>query len=204
MPDAAEVTGSTGLPNPIVVGLGNPGERYALTRHNVGAMAVQDLAAADSVRLAPGRGQLGRVHSATTRIGDRRVVLATLSTFMNESGQAVAPLVRYYKTDPAALIVIHDELDLPYGTVRIKQGGGDNGHNGLRSVTRSLGTPDYVRIRVGIGRPSGLPDPADYVLRPFGPAERRDLGDVLIQASQAVSLLVLYGVSYTQNAVHGS
>lgn len=204
MPDAAAVTGSAGLDNPIVVGLGNPGERYALTRHNVGAMAVQDLAAADAARLAPGRGQLSRVHSATTRIGDRRVVLATLSTFMNESGQAVAPLVRYYKTEPAALIVIHDELDLPYGSVRIKQGGGDNGHNGLRSVTRSLGTPDYVRIRVGIGRPAGGQDPADYVLRPFGAAERRDLGDVLIQASQAVSLLVPYGVAYSQNALHGS
>lgn len=186
----------------VVVGLGNPGAGYAGNRHNVGAMVVAEIAADQRVLLKRGSGRLARVVSAATRLADRRVVLATLTTFMNESGQAVRPLLDYYKVDPLSLIVAHDELDLPFGTVRIKQGGGDNGHNGLRSVTQSLGTPDYVRIRIGIGRPVGRQAPADFVLHDFNSTERAELAAILDQAARAVSLILSGGVAHAQNDLH--
>lgn len=186
----------------VVVGLGNPGAGYAGNRHNVGAMVVAEIAADQRVLLKRGSGRLARVVSAATRLADRRVVLATLTTFMNESGQAVRPLLDYYKVDPLSLIVAHDELDLPFGTVRIKQGGGDNGHNGLRSVTQSLGTPDYVRVRIGIGRPVGRLAPADFVLRDFTAVERAELPAVLDQAARAVMMIIADGVEHAQNELH--
>ena len=186
----------------VVVGLGNPGPDYAGHRHNVGAMAVTVIAAAQGIALKRGRGRLARVVCSSTWVAGSRVLLATLTTYMNESGQAVRPLLDYYKADPGSAIVLHDELDLPFGTVRVKQGGGDNGHNGLRSITRSVHSPDYIRIRIGIGRPVGRQSPADFVLRDFSAAERTELPAILDQAAGAVSLIIAGGVGHAQNELH--
>ncbi|MDQ3715294.1 MAG: aminoacyl-tRNA hydrolase [Actinomycetota bacterium] len=186
----------------VVVGLGNPGPDYAGHRHNVGAMAVAAIASAQGIALKRGRGRLARVVCSSTRVAGSRVLLATLTTYMNESGQAVRPLLDYYKADPGSLIVLHDELDLPFGTVRVKQGGGDNGHNGLRSITRSVHSRDYIRIRIGIGRPVGRQSPADFVLRDFSAAERTELPAVLDQAAGGVSLIIAGGVGHAQNELH--
>lgn len=198
-PDSA----SPGSTVAVVVGLGNPGPGYAGNRHNVGAMVVAGLAADEGANLKRGSGKLSRVVSVATRLAGRRVVLATLTTFMNESGQAVRPLLDYYKAaDLASLIVVHDELDLPFGVVRIKQGGGDNGHNGLRSITGSLNSPDYVRVRIGIGRPVGRQPPADFVLRDFSGSERAELPAILESAARAVRLILSDGVVAAQNELH--
>ncbi len=165
-------------------------------------MVVASLAADVGGTLKRGSGKLARVVSLATRLAGRRVLLATLTTFMNESGQAVRPLLDYYKADLASLIVLHDELDLPFGSVRIKKGGGDNGHNGLRSVTGSLGSPDYVRVRVGIGRPVGRQSPADFVLRDFSATERAELPAILDAAADAVRLILSQGVVAAQNDLH--
>jgi PTH1 family peptidyl-tRNA hydrolase len=121
---------------------------------------------------------------------------------MNVSGGPVSALARFFKTGPDALIVVHDELDLPYGTIRVKQGGGEGGHNGLRSISAYLGTRDYLRVRFGIGRPPGRMDPADFVLRDFSAAERADLGVCLEQAADAVEMLLTDGLLATQNRLH--
>lgn len=186
----------------VVVGLGNPGPSYAGNRHNVGAMVVDQITGDVGANLKRGSGKLSRVRTTASRLGGRRVVLARPTTYMNESGQAVRPLLDYYGADPASLIVIHDELDLPFGSVRIKYGGGDNGHNGLRSVTGSMGTPDYVRIRIGIGRPVGRQAPADYVLHDYSSAERTELPAILDEAVRAVELIVAGGVVAAQNELH--
>ncbi len=186
----------------VVVGLGNPGPGYSGNRHNVGAMVVAGLATQAGAGLKRGRAQLARVASGSARLAGQRVVLATLTTYMNESGQAVRPLLDYFKVDPTSLIVIHDELDLPFGVVRIKQGGGNNGHNGLRSVTQAVGSRDYVRIRIGIGRPIGRQPPADFVLRDFSAAERVQLAGILDEGAAAVELIVAHGVERAQNEIH--
>lgn len=191
-----------GWESAVVVGLGNPGPEYAGNRHNVGAMVLAELAATERVTLRRAPARLARAVCASIRMSGARVVLARLTTYMNESGNAVRPLLDYYKAAPASLIVLHDELDLPFGSVRIKQGGGDNGHNGLRSITRSLGTPDYVRIRIGIGRPFGRQPPADFVLRDYGAAERAELPVIIDQAAGAVSLIIAGGVVAAQNELH--
>ena len=193
---------SAGSETAIVVGLGNPGPGYARNRHNVGAMVVAELAAGEGIKLKRGSGKLARVVSSATRLTGQRAVLATLTTFMNESGQAVRPLLDYYKADLASLIVLHDELDLPYGSVRIKQGGGDNGHNGLRSITVSVASPEYVRVRIGIGRPVGRQSPRDFVLRDFTATERAELPAILENAAGAVRLILSEGVVAAQNEVH--
>jgi len=194
--------GTDGWDRAIVVGLGNPGPGYAGNRHNVGAMAIGEIAGAQGVVLKRGPTRLARVVCSTTPLAGARAVLATLTTYMNESGQAIRPLLDYYKTEPESLIVLHDELDLPFGTVRIKQGGGDNGHNGLRSISRSVSSPDYVRVRIGIGRPVGRQSPADFVLRDFSAAERTELPAILDQAARAVRLIVSLGVVAAQNELH--
>ena len=194
--------GTDGWDRAVVVGLGNPGPGYAGNRHNVGAMAIGEIAGAQGVVLKRGPTRLARVVCSTTPLAGARAVLATLTTYMNESGQAVRPLLDYYKADPGSAIVLHDELDLPFGTVRVKQGGGDNGHNGLRSITRSVHSPDYIRIRIGIGRPVGRQSPADFVLRDFSAAERTELPAILDQAAGAVSLIIAGGVGHAQNELH--
>jgi PTH1 family peptidyl-tRNA hydrolase len=156
----------------LVVGLGNPGNRYAATRHNIGLRTVEEVAA----RL--GGSWRGRWHGRVceTRDGDERLALLAPETFMNESGRSVAPALRFYKLPPERLLVVHDELDLPLGDIRAKSGGGLAGHNGLRSVVQSIGTQDFLRVRIGIGRPKrGDRRPvADWVLQPFSPETDED------------------------------
>ena len=156
----------------LVVGLGNPGKRYAGTRHNIGLRAVEEVVD----RL--GGSWRGRWHGRVceTRDGDERIALLAPETFMNESGRSVSPAMRFYKLPPERLVVVHDELDLPLGDVRAKSGGGLAGHNGLRSVVQAIGTQDFLRVRIGIGRPErGDPRPvADWVLQPFSPETDED------------------------------
>src|SRR3954467_8799690 len=174
----------------LVVGLGNPGPDYAGNRHNAGFMVLDVLAGTVGGRFKSPRaradvlaGTVGgrfKSHRARAdvlegRLAGHRVVLAKPKSYMNESGGPVKALCDFYKIPLDRLVVVHDELDIPYGTLRLKRGGGDNGHNGLRSLTRSLGSREYLRVRVGIGRPPGRQDPADFVLEDFRAAERKDL-----------------------------
>jgi PTH1 family peptidyl-tRNA hydrolase len=180
----------------VVVGLGNPGPAYAGNRHNVGAMVVDVLAGRVGARFSSHK---GRADALSGRLAGVPVVLGKPRSYMNESGGPVSSLLQYYSVPPARLVVVHDELDLPYGALRLKFGGGDNGHNGLRSVSRSLGTRDYLRARFGIGRPPGRQDPAVYVLRDFSPAERKDLPLHLARTADAVETLLTDGLEKAQN-----
>ncbi|MBU6311256.1 MAG: aminoacyl-tRNA hydrolase [Actinomycetales bacterium] len=181
----------------LVVGLGNPGPEYALTRHNVGVMAVEALAARWGGRLAAHK--YTRCEVFEGRWAGRKVVLARGRSYMNESGGPVAVLADHFGVDPERVLLAHDELDIPFAALRIKQGGGDNGHNGLRSVRRSLGTGDTVRLRIGIGRPPGRQDPADFVLRPFSAAQREELPHVLERCGDAIECVIADGVATAQN-----
>jgi len=185
----------------LVVGLGNPGPAYAGHRHNVGYLVDDVLAqrmgspfrAHKSGRADVGEGRLGPVGAETPR-----VVLARARSYMNESGGAVSTLAKFYKVPPERIIAVHDELDIPYGALRIKLGGGDNGHNGLRSMRSSLGTGDFYRVRVGIGRPPGRQDPADFVLSNYSATERKELEINVVEAADAVESLVADGLEKTQ------
>ncbi len=186
------------MPGPaLVVGLGNPGPEYADTRHNVGFHVVELLAA------RAGGGRFSRHKSNADvlegRLAGRRVVLAKPRTYMNVSGGPVAGLVRYYGGE---LVVVHDDLDLGFGVVRLKQGGGEGGHNGLRSISTSLGTKDYLRVRFGIGRPPGRQDPADFVLTRFSATERKELDFAVDLAADATEALLADGLEPTQNRFH--
>jgi PTH1 family peptidyl-tRNA hydrolase len=186
----------------LVVGLGNPGPGYAGNRHNVGVMVLEELASRAGIRLAPGKGARARALSGEGRLAGRRVVLARPTTYLNESGGPVRGLLDYHHIDVADIVVVHDELDIPYAGVRLKRGGGEGGHNGLRSITRSTGTKDYLRVRVGIGRPPGRQDPADFVLKDFSATERKELPFLLPEAADAVELLLARGLEAAQNQVH--
>jgi PTH1 family peptidyl-tRNA hydrolase len=186
----------------LVVGLGNPGPGYAGNRHNVGVLVLEELASRAGLRLAPGKGARARALSGEGRLAGRRVVLARPTTYMNESGGPVRGLLDYHHIDVADLVVVHDELDISFASVRLKRGGGEGGHNGLRSITRSTGTKDYLRVRVGIGRPPGRQDPADFVLKDFSATERKELPFLLPEAADAVELLLARGLEAAQNQVH--
>jgi len=186
----------------LVVGLGNPGPGYAGNRHNVGAMVLAELAARAGVRLAAGKGPRSRSMSGEGRLAGRRVVLAVPATYMNESGGPVRGLLDYHHLAPTDLVVVHDELDIPFEAVRLKRGGGEGGHNGLRSISRSTGTRDYLRVRVGIGRPPGRQDPADFVLKDFSATERKTLELLVGEAADATELLLERGLEAAQNLVH--
>lgn len=179
----------------LIVGLGNPGKRYERTRHNIG-FAVADELASRALPMPAAFSLHKRTGAmvAETRLGvrdsQRRVILAKPNTYMNESGRAVAGLVQYFSVQAEDVIVMHDELDLDLGQVRVKRGGGENGHNGLRSTSKSLGTKDYQRIRVGIGRPPGRMAPADYVLAPFGAKKATDVAIAAADAADAAELMV--------------
>jgi PTH1 family peptidyl-tRNA hydrolase len=183
----------------LVVGLGNPGPPYAHNRHNIGFGVVEELA-----------GRVGgkfKAHKTNAellegRLAGQRVALAKPRTYMNLSGGPVAGLVRFFKLTPASVVVVHDELDIPFDTVRLKLGGGDNGHNGLRSITKSLGSKDYYRVRVGIGRPPGRMDPADFVLKDFSGTERKDLPLLVDRAADAVEALLKTDLETAQNTFH--
>jgi len=187
----------------LVVGLGNPGRGYANTRHNVGYLVVELLAA--RIGVAWKRHRTGRADTAEGRLGTPgagatpRVVLARPRAYMNEAGGAVAGVAAYASIGPEHMVAVHDELDLDRGRLRVKFGGGDNGHNGLRSMRKSLGTGDFYRVRVGIGRPPGRQDPADYVLSAWSGAERADRDVVVERAVAAVQTMILSGLEVTQS-----
>jgi PTH1 family peptidyl-tRNA hydrolase len=186
----------------LVVGLGNPGPAYARNRHNVGFLVVDLLARRLGATFRRHRRAAAEVAEGHLGYGGPRLVLAKPMTFMNLSGGPVAGLVHFYQVPPDRLVAVHDELDLPYGQIRLKCGGGEGGHNGLRSLTRSLGTKDYLRTRLGIGRPPGRQDPADFVLSDFSAAERKDLDLLVERAADAVEAVVARGLEWAQNAYH--
>ncbi|ABK75581.1 aminoacyl-tRNA hydrolase [Mycolicibacterium smegmatis] len=184
----------------LVVGLGNPGPTYAKTRHNLGFMVADVLA---------GRiGSAFKVHKksgaevVTGRLAGTSVVLAKPRCYMNESGRQVGPLAKFYSVPPQQIVVIHDELDIDFGRIRLKLGGGEGGHNGLRSVASALGTKNFHRVRIGVGRPPGRKDPAAFVLENFTAAERAEVPTIVEQAADATELLIAQGLEPAQNTVH--
>ncbi len=183
----------------IIVGLGNPGKRYEHTRHNAGFIATDELAR--RLRIGITREKAGCL-IGTGNIDSGSVILAKPQTFMNESGRAVAALLRESYASPGDLLVVHDELDLPLGTVRVKAGGGHGGHNGLRSLIAELGSPDFVRVRIGIGRPGPGVDPADYVLSPFLPEEREAAAGTAVKAAETVMIVISQGVTKAMNMLN--
>jgi len=183
----------------LVVGLGNPGPSYAGNRHNVGFMVLDLLGERVGARF---KAHKGRADVVEGRLAGQRAVLAKPKTYMNLSGGPVASLRDFFKVPTERIVVVHDELDIPYGTLRLKQGGGDNGHNGLRSITSSIGSKDYLRLRVGVGRPPGRQDPADYVLKDFSGAERKDLAFHVDRAADAVEALLTGPLDAAQNTFH--
>jgi peptidyl-tRNA hydrolase, PTH1 family len=190
----------------LVVGLGNPGAEYERTRHNVGQMVLDELASRT-------RGSFKRHRSgariAEVRLGvlpggapGPRVVLAAPTSYMNVSGGPVAGLANYFDVDLERVVVVHDELDIDFGAVRLKRGGGEGGHNGLRSISKSLGDKNYARVRVGIGRPPGRQDPADFVLKEFSTTEKKELPFLLMDSADAVEKLVVDGLEAAQQKFH--
>jgi PTH1 family peptidyl-tRNA hydrolase len=181
----------------LVLGLGNPGSQYAGNRHNVGYMVVDLLAGRVDERF---KRHKARADVAEARIEGRRAVLAKPHSYMNTSGAPAAGLRDFFKVPIDRIVVVHDELDLDFGRMRLKAGGGDNGHNGLKSLRQALGSGDFLRVRVGIGRPPGQQDPADFVLRDFSVAQRKELPLELERAADAVEALIADGLDAAQNA----
>jgi len=188
----------------VIAGLGNPGPAYAGTRHNIGAMVVAELAANLNVKLsrhkkafaAVGQSHIGLPGSP---LGQHSVVLAIPLCFMNESGGPIKSILDFYDVPSENLIVVHDELDIDFAAIRLKFGGGDNGHNGLKSIKKSIGTGEYFRARVGIGRPIGRQDPADFVLSPFSSSERKELPDLIGRSCNAIETLITQGLDMAQS-----
>jgi PTH1 family peptidyl-tRNA hydrolase len=183
----------------LVVGLGNPGEEYDKTRHNVGAEVVDILARRHGGKL---RKQKERSLADEVNVGGKRMALAIPLTYMNLSGEAVAPLVRRYGVEPGQLVVVQDEMDFELGRLQVKNGGGLAGHNGLKSIVAHLHTQDFVRVRIGIGKPPGSRQGADHVLRRFSKAERKEIDVVLEEAADAVELILAEGVDAAMNQVN--
>ena len=175
----------------LIVGLGNPGPKYAANRHNIGFRCVERLAAAHDLSFDR-RQKRSRVASGSIR--ERRVILAQPRTFMNESGRAVAPLARFYRVSLEHLLVVYDDLDLPLGAIRMRPVGGSGGHKGMRSIIERLGSRDFPRLRIGIDRPPGRMDPAAYVLRDFSADESALLEQVLDQAVAAIETWLCEGI----------
>jgi peptidyl-tRNA hydrolase, PTH1 family len=190
----------------LIIGLGNPGPEYARNRHNVGYLIVDVLAARIRARFGRHRRTVAEVAEGRLGIGvdAPRLILAKPLTYMNLSGGPVAGLAKFYNVPPTRIVAVHDELDIPYGRLRLKVGGGEGGHNGLRSMSRSLGSKEYVRVRFGIGRPAGRQDPADYVLSDFTGAERKELEFLLDRTADAVEAIVTKGLEAAQNAFHAT
>jgi PTH1 family peptidyl-tRNA hydrolase len=181
----------------LVAGLGNPGERYARTRHNVGAMVADELARTAGERFRKVR--FLPLELAETHVGDERVLLARSHRFMNEAGPSYASLAAKQHVEPGQVIAVHDELDLPAGALRVKLGGSSAGHNGLKSLQQALRTPEFLRVRVGIGRPPGRQDPADFVLEPFPRRDEAQVGVLVGEAADAVRALIADGLERTQD-----
>jgi PTH1 family peptidyl-tRNA hydrolase len=183
----------------LVVGLGNPGEEYDKTRHNVGAEVVEILARRHGGKL---RKQKERSLTDEVTVGGKRMALAIPLTYMNLSGEAVAPLVRRYGVEPAQLVVVQDEMDFELGRLQVKYGGGLAGHNGLKSIVAHLHAQDFIRVRIGIGKPPGSRQGADHVLRRFSKAERKEIEVTLEEAADAVELILAEGVEVAMNRVN--
>ncbi|SCE75845.1 aminoacyl-tRNA hydrolase [Micromonospora mirobrigensis] len=187
----------------LVVGLGNPGREYAGNRHNVGFMVADLLAGRVGARFGRHKRAVAEVAEGRLGFGGPRLVLVKPLTYMNLSGGPVAALAQFYKVPLGQVVAVHDELDIPYGQLRVKCGGGEGGHNGLRSMSRSLAGKDYVRVRFGVGRPPGRQDPADFVLSDFAAVERKELEFLVDRAADVVESVITRGVEPTQNAYHG-
>lgn len=179
----------------LVIGLGNPGPEYEKTRHNIGQIVLAELSGGGKFSSHKSQMEICEV-----KCGEQSLVLAKSRGYMNETGGPAKALLDFYKINPNQVIAVHDELDLPFKALRIKQGGGDNGHNGLKSLTSSFSNSDYFRIRMGIGRPIGDQDPADFVLKPFSKEERKDLDEFTKRGADAISALVLTGMDKAQTA----
>lgn len=184
----------------LVVGLGNPGDEYAATRHNVGQMVIDHLAKRHNVKLSTHK---SRTDIAAYKLGvgvdAHSVILAKSKSYMNESGGPIKALASFYSVEPKKIIVLHDELDIPFAAIRTKVAGGDNGHNGLKSLTSSLGTADYFRVRLGIGRPMGQQDPGDFVLKQFSKEEKKSLDEFIDRGADCVEFLIEKGLDLTQS-----
>ena len=185
----------------LVVGLGNPGPDYAFNRHNVGQMVLDTLAARLGVKFSKHKAN-AMVAETRLGIGHEKLILAKPLSYMNTSGGPVANLAKFYDVDPANIIVIHDELDIPAEDVRIKFGGGHAGHNGLRDIISALGTNAYIRVRVGIGRPPGSMDTADFVLKNFSSTEKKELPTTLEISADAAEAIVKDGLAAAQQRFH--
>ena len=185
----------------LVVGLGNPGDQYAATRHNIGQMVIDELARRHSVKFSSHK---SRTDIAAFKLGvgidAHSVIIGKSKSYMNETGGPVKALANFYSVEPTKIIALHDELDIPFAAIRTKLAGGDNGHNGLKSMTSSFGTPDYYRIRLGIGRPMGQQDPADFVLKAFSKVEQKDLAGFIDRGADVVESLITKGLEATQSA----
>jgi PTH1 family peptidyl-tRNA hydrolase len=183
----------------LVAGLGNPGDQYAATRHNVGQMVIDQLVKRHSVKLASHK---SRTHIAAYKLGvginAHQIILAKSHSYMNETGGPIKALSNFYSIEPENIIVLHDELDIGFAAIRTKLGGGDNGHNGLKSMTSAFNTPDYYRVRLGIGRPMGQQDPADFVLKQFSKEEKKDLDEFIERGADVVEFLIEQGLELTQ------
>jgi len=191
----------------LVVGLGNPGPKYAGNRHNVGQMVLDLLAERTGARFS--KHARAQAVVAEARLGvlpggapGPRVILAKPTTYMNTSGGPVSALAKYYDVDPEQVVMVHDEVDIPFDTIKLKIGGGEGGHNGLRDTTKALGTKEYHRVRVGVGRPPGRMETADHVLRDFSGTEKKDLPILVDDAADAVELLVTEGLLAAQGKFH--
>ncbi|MEN9352605.1 MAG: hypothetical protein RL476_565, partial [Actinomycetota bacterium] len=184
-----------------VVGLGNPGDQYAATRHNIGQMVIDELARRHSVKFSSHK---SRTDIAAFKLGvgidAHSVIIGKSKSYMNETGGPVKALANFYSVEPTKIIALHDELDIPFAAIRTKLAGGDNGHNGLKSMTSSFGTPDYYRIRLGIGRPMGQQDPADFVLKAFSKVEQKELPEFIDRGADVVESLITKGLEATQSA----
>lgn len=189
-----------------VIGLGNPGPKYETTRHNIGHLVIDALTDRFGASLSSHKQSNTRTASVRIGIGPGRpgeaAILAVTNSYMNVSGGPTSSLLKYFNIGPENLIVIHDELDLDFGTIKLKKGGGEGGHNGLKSISQSLGTKDYIRLRFGVGRPPGRQDPADYVLSNFSATERKDLGVLIEEAGDAVEDVILNGLEGATMRLH--
>ena len=183
----------------LVVGLGNPGDQYADSRHNIGQMVINQLAKRHSSKLSSHK---SRTDMAAFKLGvgidTHSVILAKSKGYMNETGGPIKALANFYSIEPNHIIALHDELDIPFAAIRSKIAGGDNGHNGLKSMTSAFGTAEYYRIRLGIGRPIGPQDPADFVLKAFSKVEQKDLGEFIVRGADVVESLISKGLELTQ------
>ena len=183
----------------LVAGLGNPGDQYAATRHNVGQMVIDQLVKRHSIKLASHK---SRTHIAAYKLGvgidAHQIILAKSHSYMNETGGPIKALANFYSIEPGNIIALHDELDIGFAAIRTKFGGGDNGHNGLKSMTSAFDTPDYYRVRLGIGRPMGQQDPADFVLKQFSKEEKKDLEEFIERGADVVEFLIEQGLELTQ------